>query len=432
MLPALSRVFHRVDVPSLPIELVIRIIDHVHHDKNTVKACSLVCKAWLPVAHDVIFNHMSIALSSKPEESINNKLAHMINQLACVRVLTLSGLTMCELKLSTVMDMASWLPNLRELELSHLWLQDSTPPISNLSLQLWNSVKSIKLDYVYFGQSKLYQDPVPNIFDPILALFPAAEHLILRSIMGRKLIKTPIPRISMQSRTLSCYRMDNLKEVVEALQPCVAGSLRMIDYTGLPTPFEDLLLLCKMEGNKDSLKSLRFCADSKELRDLSGLVYRRGAVVMDRATDKDGLIQYWDKLELRKCTVFQSISIVIRKFQFFTHTYILQTLPESTRIVTFELCWGNIEDPRECLNGLDAAYIEQCIENLPCLQEIRFVPYYLGLELEEDVQSLIRSWMSSLDARGLLRISSFCTKVEGCQYEKPSKPSMISLASACR
>lgn len=146
----------------------------------------------------------------------------------------------------------------------------------------------------------------------------------------------------------------------------------------------------------------------------------------------EGLLQYWSKLKLRSFTSLRSINIVIRKYQFFTHPYVLATLPDSTRIITFELCWGTVDHPRECLNGLDATCLERCVENLPFLEEIRFVPYYLGTELEEDVQSVIRSWLSGLDARGLLRIGGFCSTIEGCQYEKPGKTSMNSLTSACR
>lgn len=291
-MPAVSRASQRETNSPVPIELVIRIIDHVRHDRSTVTNCSLVCKAWLPIAHDILFNHIHISLSENPEESINNRLARIVNQLACVRALTLSSPTSCELELTTILGLARRLPNLTQLELSHVWLQNSMPTTADpsLSSQPCTSVNRIKLREVYFGHSVRYSDPVPNLLNLIFASFPEVEHLLLHRITGRKLIDVPAARpVTRKLHTLSYHYMDNLNEVVEGLQPFVGHSLRMIDYTGLPTPFDDLLLLCNMIGNRTSLRSLRFCADSKELRDMSGLVYRRGAIVADGVPDKGRL-----------------------------------------------------------------------------------------------------------------------------------------------
>ncbi|GLB41425.1 hypothetical protein LshimejAT787_1000250 [Lyophyllum shimeji] len=46
------------------IELVNEIIDHLHDDDLTLKACALVCRAWLPASRSRIFHH--ITLEGKP------------------------------------------------------------------------------------------------------------------------------------------------------------------------------------------------------------------------------------------------------------------------------------------------------------------------------------------------------------------------------
>ncbi|TCD64838.1 hypothetical protein EIP91_003586 [Steccherinum ochraceum] len=53
-----------MNVPSLPLELVIAIAravsEYSEHDKSALRAMSLACRAWLPVAHQRLFEHLEI------------------------------------------------------------------------------------------------------------------------------------------------------------------------------------------------------------------------------------------------------------------------------------------------------------------------------------------------------------------------------------
>ncbi|KAJ7664698.1 hypothetical protein B0H17DRAFT_1019602, partial [Mycena rosella] len=50
-------------IPStcrLPLELVDYTIDFAHLDQDTLYACSLVCKAWLPSARYHLFSRITL------------------------------------------------------------------------------------------------------------------------------------------------------------------------------------------------------------------------------------------------------------------------------------------------------------------------------------------------------------------------------------
>ncbi|OBZ73453.1 hypothetical protein A0H81_06663 [Grifola frondosa] len=48
---------------KLPPELTDRVIDHLHDDARSLRACALVCRAWLPRARYHLFHDISLSLS---------------------------------------------------------------------------------------------------------------------------------------------------------------------------------------------------------------------------------------------------------------------------------------------------------------------------------------------------------------------------------
>ncbi|RDX45207.1 hypothetical protein OH76DRAFT_1358279, partial [Lentinus brumalis] len=44
----------RVSTP-LPPEILLTIVEHLDRDKETLRSCSLVCHAWLPVSRYQLF-----------------------------------------------------------------------------------------------------------------------------------------------------------------------------------------------------------------------------------------------------------------------------------------------------------------------------------------------------------------------------------------
>lgn len=57
------------DISLLPRELVDNIIDHLHDDSNTLKACSLVCRDWLPSSHWHLFCEVRMKAEDLTDES---------------------------------------------------------------------------------------------------------------------------------------------------------------------------------------------------------------------------------------------------------------------------------------------------------------------------------------------------------------------------
>ena len=124
-------------------------------------------------------------------------------------------------------------------------------------------------------------------------------------------------------------------------------------------------------------------------------------------------------------TALETLRIVIQKDWFHTHLYILSTLPPTLRVLAFELCWSDSQQPEDCLNGLEVSPFEKCVaERLPNLTEILFTPHYFEARLDEQVQGIIRTRLASLDAHGLLHISAFCEGSVGCLYDfrSPATP----------
>lgn len=288
MFPILRSWFiQTTNIPPLPTELIMCIIDHAREDRAVLKACSLVCRTWLPVAHAALFEHISFIVSTNLQDSVNAKLACMKNHVDYVRRLSLSSPTASEMQLSlaVLIGITNWFPNLKELELSHFWLQDSSPSILVASPQPHISIKTLKLTMVSFGV--LRGEPIPNMFYPIFNLFPAVEHLICYAVSAHKVTndelgQTVIPPL----RTLSCnFMFDNFPGFISLLLPFVPESLDTIDHTGILADFDGLSVLCHMKRNRHSLRTLRFCAES---RDLAALAQDRDHSLSNQGTSSFG------------------------------------------------------------------------------------------------------------------------------------------------
>ncbi|KAK0475045.1 hypothetical protein EDD18DRAFT_1218866 [Armillaria luteobubalina] len=50
---------NKIKGPRFPAELFDRFIDFLHHDKKALKACGLVCRAWIPASRFNLFKRLS-------------------------------------------------------------------------------------------------------------------------------------------------------------------------------------------------------------------------------------------------------------------------------------------------------------------------------------------------------------------------------------
>ena len=120
-------------------------------------------------------------------------------------------------------------------------------------------------------------------------------------------------------------------------------------------------------------------------------------------------------------TALENIHIIIRERYFYTHVYLLLTLPKSIRTLTFELGWQEPGGPHACLDGLYNNDLEYIIEKyFPNLQTVTFAPCYIGQDFDEFACETIRVKFSGLNYRGMLRVAKACERREEFQYQPES------------
>ncbi|KAK7686661.1 hypothetical protein QCA50_010261 [Cerrena zonata] len=434
MLSILLRPFRKekpILIPYLPVELIILIVEFSRENRKTIEACSLVCRAWLPAAHAVLFEHIMINAAEDLQETIDTKVARIGRYVNSVRALTLkrrNPFAESRVSLPTVRVVTSRFPNLKELEIVQLWLHhhDLLPPSlipetpRSTQVSTVGSLKTLKLVTACLDYPQ--EDNVSHMFYELLASFPTLEHFIYNYTTCQKtdIIPDITQLVLPPLRTLSCRSMGrNFPMFLRSLQP-VVWQLKTIDYTGRNTFLNNFILLCEPKGIKDSLENLRFAVSLPEVR------HNINIIDDTLVSEKDHAERCWNTLELQTFTALRTIHIVINKGWFHTHLHILQALPPTIRTLAFELCW--IEPgskPQDCLNGLTLLPFENVIGNsLPDLTEIFFMPHHLEQELGTDAQMFIRTQLADLDARGLLRIVNRCDseRLEDCQYERPKPP----------
>ncbi|KAJ6464831.1 hypothetical protein C8R45DRAFT_1023324, partial [Mycena sanguinolenta] len=132
---------------ALPPELWDAILDHLHRDRDTLRAAALVCRTWVPTSRFYLFEDIALspkcparaarlnALLMSPHSTIApavRKLA-LPGALAPVQVCTPSGVRQFAPLIGLVPSLA-YLPRLVELELSDLPLAGAWPTVERLTL----------------------------------------------------------------------------------------------------------------------------------------------------------------------------------------------------------------------------------------------------------------------------------------------------------
>ena len=98
--------------------------------------------------------------------------------------------------------------------------------------------------------------------------------------------------------------------------------------------------------------------------------------------------------------------------------HLFPTLPPSLKYLAFEMDWNEPTGWTDCLEGLESPEFRKGLEELTNLKEVLFMPHYLRQKIEPPMANVIREHLTSLDARGILRIATLCEQLEGCQYEE--------------
>ena len=98
--------------------------------------------------------------------------------------------------------------------------------------------------------------------------------------------------------------------------------------------------------------------------------------------------------------------------------HLFPTLPPSLKYLAFEMDWNEPTGWTDCLEGLESPEFRKGLEELTNLKEVLFMPHYLGQKIEPPMENAVREHLTSLDARGILRIATVCEQLKGCQYEE--------------
>ncbi|KAF7337381.1 hypothetical protein MSAN_02264200 [Mycena sanguinolenta] len=132
---------------ALPPELWDAILDHLHHDRATLRAAALVCRTWVPTSRFYLFEDISLspkyparaaylnALLMSPHSTIApavRKLA-LPGALTPIQVCTPSGVRQFTSLIGLVPSLA-YLPRLVELEVSDLALAGAWKTVERLTL----------------------------------------------------------------------------------------------------------------------------------------------------------------------------------------------------------------------------------------------------------------------------------------------------------
>ncbi|KAK7676376.1 hypothetical protein QCA50_020680 [Cerrena zonata] len=415
------------------MELIFQIIEHAYADQATLGSCALICRACLPIARAILYEHVTVKLSSQDVSTgtfVHTFIATSVNHIRCLTLESKPYLITKRptLKLKDLVSITSMIPNLRKLKLRDLSLDFNDIISSNsqdMPLTQQNSVKTVELRFLTICSPR--GNHQPTIFEYLFASFPAIQHIIYRSIINFQLpIRiTSTDVVAGPSRSLSCHNVFRFRTFFENIRPFL-NSFEIIDYTpylGSPdtdlSDFDELHVLCASVTPK-RLKVLRFCiAPPMEIC----LDFKRLKLNNSDAPSPDHPEGLWRDMGWRDYTVLHTIYIVIGMptVLFIMHIYILPFLPTSIRTIVFELAWGERGKIEPSLKWLDAPYVEKCVEGLPNLEEVVFMPHYLGHTLTQSTQNSIRTQLANLDARGLLRIASVCESVDWWQYERPGR-----------
>lgn len=276
------------NIPPLPVELIMQIIEHAHKDRDVLRACSLVSRTWHPTAHSLLYGRPTVMLFDTPEIdllSILQRLTRITRDLNYVRALTIkhrisarhSDLPPTVLTFRTLIMLTALLPNLKGLEMVNLQLRHEALPPSGLveesnkySPRDW--VKTMVLHSVTYEPPSW--EPRSHMFDYLFTIFPGIQHLFCHGDTERQ----HIPPASVETnavvlqraaypplKTLSLNSLRSKKHpagFVQGIRPFLQ-SLETLDYTDHGVP--DFVSVCKEWKGclGPSLKTLRFAQDER-------------------------------------------------------------------------------------------------------------------------------------------------------------------------
>ena len=160
--------------PTVPIELVEAIIDHLQSDEKSLKACSLVCKAWTHRARFNLFARLNLH-AGNAEKILSSesriKMMPFIRRLCLIR--NWDGATKTR-AWDEIVAMLIDFHNVRCLELINVDLVNSAFPICGVLASQFTHIVALHL----IGANFLSFDS----FENVVCAFPCLETLALCNV----------------------------------------------------------------------------------------------------------------------------------------------------------------------------------------------------------------------------------------------------------
>ena len=160
--------------PTLPIELAEAIIDHLRSDGSSLKACSLVCKAWTHRARFNLFARLELyARTAKRMLSSESrtKMMPFIRQLHLIGSWDGAAETH---PLDEIVPILADFHHVRRVELFAFDLENSTSPISGVLASQFTHIVALHLigaNFLSFAS-----------FASVICAFPSLETLALSDV----------------------------------------------------------------------------------------------------------------------------------------------------------------------------------------------------------------------------------------------------------
>jgi hypothetical protein len=184
---------------NLPQELIAAIADHIQDDKESLKAFSLVCKAWTYPARDHLFASLTISnvhdLKKIKAANITSTYTPFLRHL---RLIDLYRNTFWHEVIPFLADFRT--PRLRLLQLSGWRWHSLSPDERSAFLSRFESIVSLRLG--------LFEQTTPNDVATIICAFPHLRKLLLLPSVYKCLLpgQTPLaPQLRLPERLSALY-----------------------------------------------------------------------------------------------------------------------------------------------------------------------------------------------------------------------------------
>lgn len=194
--------------PTVPTELVEKIIDQLRFNRGALCSCSLVCRRWIPRARFLLFSNVTIDVSSRNGEALDHFLAFIRSsaeaakahsfQFSCVHQV-IQAMHIYEplpafrtigraprVAVRTMRDLLSALPDIRRLELVDVCIDDNEAPKSS-------HAEASKLESRSIESLRLELDTLEVSYSllSLLHIFSHVENLHIRFRLGRRIPDFP-------------------------------------------------------------------------------------------------------------------------------------------------------------------------------------------------------------------------------------------------